>query len=222
MRVPLTLFATRISACASQIHSCRHALFAVGMSTAELSPPRAPQSRLTHLVSCSPAALAVTRTLSVSRAPKPPDSACALCCRSTHDVGAGRATCTSTWRPLASSKLGAPADHLAHTLFACAFHSTAALSLSRSAMHLHCKGLERRALHVLNLPCRACVRALQLRVPILFSGLDRREAARSRAAHLVCSSRLLKPPAHNNHKPPAQPQAPACSCRTRCARGPAA
>ena len=40
--------------------------------------PRTPQSRLTQLISCSPAALAVTRTLSVSRAPraKPPDSAC--------------------------------------------------------------------------------------------------------------------------------------------------
>ena len=31
-------------------------------------PPRTPQSRLTHLISCSPAALAETRTLSVSRA----------------------------------------------------------------------------------------------------------------------------------------------------------
>ena len=30
-------------------------------------PPRTPQSRLTHLISCSSAALAVTRTLSVSR-----------------------------------------------------------------------------------------------------------------------------------------------------------
>ena len=35
MRVPLTLFATRIFACASQIHRCCHALFAVGMSTAD-------------------------------------------------------------------------------------------------------------------------------------------------------------------------------------------
>ena len=43
-------------------------------------PPRTPQSRLTHIISCSPAALAVTRTLSASRARRalPPDSACVL------------------------------------------------------------------------------------------------------------------------------------------------
>ena len=43
-------------------------------------PPRTPQSRLTHIISCSPAALAMTRTLSASRARRalPPDSACVL------------------------------------------------------------------------------------------------------------------------------------------------
>ena len=42
--------------------------------------PRTPQPRLTHLISCSPAALAVTRTLSVSRdrARSLPTSACVL------------------------------------------------------------------------------------------------------------------------------------------------
>ena len=72
------------------------------------------------------------------------------------------------------------------TLFACAFHSTAALSLSCSAMRLHCKGLERRALHVLNLACRACV--------ILSFGCRSSSPASTVASPQAArSSRLLKP-----------------------------
>ena len=66
------------------------------------------------------------------------------------------------------------------TLFACAFHSMAASSLSYSAMHLYCKGLERRAHSTFSI-------LLAVRVCFAASGAD--------PLLWLRPSRLLKPPA---------------------------
>ena len=162
--------------------------------------PRAPQPRLTHLISCSPAALAVTRTLSVSRdrARSLPTSACVLVPQID----------TLRWRMVSNGHINVPPAGLIEArcasrppFFACAFHSAAASSLSRSAMHLHCKGLERRSLHVLNLACRACAfRSFGCQSSSPASTVASPQAAHSSrllkpSTPAVCSSRLLKPPA---------------------------
>ena len=163
--------------------------------------PRAPQPRLTHLISCSPAALAVTRTLSVSRdrARSLPTSACVLVPQID----------TLRWRMVSNGHINVPPAGLIEArcasrppFFACAFHSAAASSLSRSAMHLHCKGLERRSLHVLNLACRACAfRSFGCQSSSPASIVASPQAAHSSrllqqpSAQAVCSSRLLKPSA---------------------------
>ena len=102
--------------------------------------------------------------------------------------------------------------------FACAIHSAAASSLSRPAMHLHCKGLERRALHVLNLACRACVlRSFGCRSSSPASTLR----VCKPLVQAACSSRLLKRQATRSTssrsldlEPPAQDARSRRSCNS--------
>ena len=91
------------------------------------------------------------------------------------------------------------------TLFACAFHSMAASSLSYSAMHLYCKGLERRAHSTFSilLAVRVCFAASGAD-PLLWLRPSRLLKPSAQAVCVACSSRLFKPPAHSNQKPPAQ------------------
>ena len=171
-----------------------------------VSPPRASQLRLTHCLSVSTAALVLPPTRSVSRdgARCLPTLPVCLCCRPTRDHGAHPPTSASPARDRTSQKLGAPADCVLRALCMCnPFRGRLVAAPPRHASPLQRPRTPRTPRPQ---PCLSCVRAPQLRVPILFSGLD---VASVQAAR---SSRLLKPSAqatsHSlNLKPPARPRA---------------
>ena len=177
-------------------------------------PPRTPWSPLTHCLRCSLAARTTSRTRLVSSAPRvqPPDSACGFVpqvdacsppASANNHINALPAGLIKPW--CASRSLHQRALHV-HSIQLPPRHP------SRSATHLHCKGFERRALHVSTLlVVRACFAALSADPALL--PRDGCEAERHRdrprsccppslaqapSAQAVCSSRPrnLKPPAH--------------------------
>ena len=136
-----------------------------------------------------------------------------MCCRSTRDHGAHPPTSASPAHDRTSQKLGAPADCVSRALCMCIpFRGRLVAVPPRHASPLQRPRTPRTPRPQ---PCLSCVRAPQLWVPILFSGLD---VASVQAAR---SSRLLKPSAQATRSTSSRPldlKPPAQDSRSRRSR----